>query len=202
MCVGWKWLGEKKIHVPAITDYAGWNKAPWDDKRLIKDFCGIMAEADIWVTYNGKNFDVPYLQAKLLEHGLPIMPNTPHVDLYQVVKHAIVLSRKSLANVSKFLRLHAEKTPVTGDHWKRAMCGNAKSIKYVVDHCVADVELLEEAYHKLKPLVRQHPIVMRGDTCRSCGSKDLQRRGFYMTTKKVKRRVSCKKCGAWAVVDI
>lgn len=202
LCIGWKWLGEKKVSVPAITDYKGWKKEPWNDKRLIQDFAKVMEEADVWVTYNGKRFDVPYIQAKLLIHGLTVLPNTPHVDLYQVVRHAIVLSRKSLANVAKNLKLKAEKTPVEGDHWLRAMCGNEKSIKYVVDHCIADVLLLEEAYHRLKPLVRQHPIVVRGNTCRSCGSKKVQKRGQYRTTKKLKQRTRCMDCGAWAVIDL
>lgn len=202
LCVGWKWLHEKKVHVPSIMDYKGWKRDTTNDSRLLRDFAKLMEEADILITYNGKRFDVPYLYAKFLEHGIPIPPNTAHIDLYWTAKNNLALSRKSLAVVSKHLKLNNEKTPVTGNAWKRATTGHAQSIKYVIDHCRADVLLLEEAYIKLRPLIRQHPL-MRGSTpCPSCGAEALQKRGIFVTTKKRAQRYQCQRCGSWTRRDI
>jgi hypothetical protein len=192
-------LGEKTVHVPSIMQFPGWKKDATNDKRLVKEFYDVLVSADIWVTYYGKGFDVPYFQAKLLEHGLPYLPNTPHVDLYFTVKSNLAISRKSLANVSWFLRLEAKKTPVDGRSWKRAMAGHAPSIRYVIDHCKADVLVLEEAYMKLRPLVRQHPRVGEFLLCSHCGSHKIQRRGIAMCAgAKQQQRIQCMECGAWS----
>jgi uncharacterized protein YprB with RNaseH-like and TPR domain len=198
LCIGYKWLDEDKVYIRSITDDKGWQKDPTNDKKVVKDFAKVLQEADVWVTYNGKRFDVPYMQAKLLEHDLPCLPNSPHVDLYFTAKHNIAISRKSLANVSWFLNLENKKTPVDGRTWKRAMTGHKKSIQYVEDHCDADVLLLEEAYLKLRPLVRTHPRVNGRGPCTHCGSDRLWRRGFYITTKRKNRRLQCVDCGAWS----
>lgn len=200
LCAGFRWLGEKEVFVPAISDYSGWKKEPWNDKRLVKEFSEILASADIWVTYYGKLFDVPYMQTKLLEHNLPLLPPKPHVDLYFVVKSNTTLSRKRLDNVARHLKLKSQKTPVIGDGWKKAMCGDEKSIKYVVDHCIADVKILEEAYMRLRPLVRQHPRTSLSTLCATCGGNDVQRRGTRIQGKRLVQQFCCNSCGSWGHV--
>lgn len=198
LCIGYKWLGQKKVHVPSIMDYKGWQKDTTNDKKLLQEFYKVASEADMWVTYYGKGFDVPYIQAKLLEHGLPYLPPVPHVDLYFTVKSNLALSRKSLANVSTFLQLDAKKTPVAGTVWKRATTGHGPSIRYVIDHCKADVNLLEEAYYKLRPLVRTHPRVNGYGPCNVCGSEKVQSRGYMINTlRNKKRKMQCQDCGNW-----
>lgn len=202
LCIGYKWLGEKKTHVPSIMDYPNWQKDATDDSRLLKDFLKVWLAADVIVSYNGKRFDVPYLYAKLLEHGLEIPPNLPHIDLYFTVKSNLALSRKSLANVLKHLKLDTQKTPVTGNAWKRATTGHGPSIKYVIDHCKADVLVLEEAYLKLRPLVRMHPLMKGFGPCANCGSENLASRGHIITAKKKTRRIQCRDCGSWGQREI
>lgn len=201
LCAGYKWLGEKKIYVPTIADTKRFQRDPTDDYDLVKSFAEVLREADIWVTYFGKGFDVKFMQAKMLEHGLGILPNTPHVDLYFVVKQNLALSRKSLGNVATFLNFEAAKTPVDGRTWKKAMAGSRAALKYIVDHCRADVALLEEAYLMLRPLVRQHPRVAQAiEPCRVCGGTRLQRRGLAVRVTKGERyRWHCQNCGSWMV---
>jgi len=198
LCVGYKWLGEKTVHVPSIMDYPGWRDDPTDDKRLIKDFRDILMQADMIITYNGKRFDVPFVTAKLLEHNLPLLPNIPHVDLYFTVKSNLRISRKSLQNVSYYIRSGAEKTAVEGRIWKKAQGGDKASIHYIKRHCVADVEVLERCYMKLRPLCRMHPRVNGYGTCRYCGSDKLQGRGRQVSILKgAVQRVCCADCSGW-----
>lgn len=198
LCIGYKWLGTNRVSVPSIMDYDGWRDDPTYDGHLLADFRDVYEQADMVVTYYGKGFDIKFLQAKMLEWDLGILPNTPHVDLYFTVKHNLRLSRRSLANVGYFLGLNAEKTPIEGKMWRSAQAGNHKAIKYVIDHCRADVLVLEEAYLKLRPLVRTHPRVRGWDPCRVCGSNHLQHRGPAITvTKGARHRVQCQDCGAW-----
>lgn len=199
LAVGYKWLGEKKVTVLAITDYEGFADDPTNDKQLVADFLKVYETADMTVAYNGILFDRPWLLAKCLEHSLPIPPSIPLQDPYFTVKSNLRISRKSLQNTAYFLRLSHEKTPVEGRIWKRAGAGHRPSIKYIVDHCKADVLVLEELYLYLRPLMRTHwRLGGTLDQCRFCSSKRLQSRGGIMTKNKGEvRRVKCSDCGGW-----
>jgi uncharacterized protein YprB with RNaseH-like and TPR domain len=197
-CIGWKWYGDPAVHVPSLMDYRGWNRDVTDDRKLLADFHKVLMEADMLVTYFGKGFDLKMIQSKFLEYDLPVLPSIPHVDLFFTVKSNMTLTRKSLDNVSRYLNLENEKSYVSGKIWKRAMAGHPESINYVIEHCKADVLVLEELYTKLKPLVRTHPRVAGWEPCRTCGSTKLQSRGQALTISKGTRyRIQCQDCGAW-----
>jgi uncharacterized protein YprB with RNaseH-like and TPR domain len=204
LCIGYKWYNEDYIYCPSITDYAGWKKDPSDCKKLLKlltDFKKVWDTADIVVSYFGKGFDMKFLNAKTFEYDMePLRQfNGPsHVDCFYTVKGTMALSRKSLQNVGYVGGFSAEKTPVEGKIWRRAATGHAPSIKYIIDHCYADIELLEEAYDRLKPYMKQHPRVSGYGPCRQCGSTKLEGRGYLVTQLKGKvQRIHCNNCGAW-----
>lgn len=195
LCVGYKWLGESRVYCPKI-DFTTKNHRN-AEKALFEAFLPAYEEADILVSYNGKRFDVPFLQAKALEYGYNALPNTSHVDLYWTVKHSMRISRKSLQNAGYFLGLSNEKTPVEGKIWTRATLGDPKALKYIVDHCKSDVLVLEELYMRLRSLVRGHPRVA-GNACKACGSPEIQNRGRYVTKLKgTMWRTMCTNCGSW-----
>jgi uncharacterized protein YprB with RNaseH-like and TPR domain len=198
LCIGYKWLDEKRVYIPAIQLPGGgisWNKA---EKTLVKEFIDVLKEADAIVTYNGKRYDWPALQAKALHYGFGALPNVPHIDLYYTVKSNLKISRKSLQNAAYFLNLSNEKTPVVGNLWLEAQSGNKTALREIIKHCRADVLILEELYYKIRPLVRTHPRVNGYGNCRYCGSKALNSRGKQITkTKNPQRRVQCQSCGGW-----
>src|SRR5271165_5104007 len=128
LCCGYKWLGEKRVYVPAINDYESFDKDKTDDKQLIADFIEVYNSADINVTYFGTGFDRKWLTAKALEYRLGIPANIPMIDLYYTVKSNFAISRKSLQNVGYYLGLSNEKTPVEGKIWRSAATGHEPSI--------------------------------------------------------------------------
>lgn len=198
LCIGYKWYGEPEVYVPSLMSYKGWTKDVTDDRKLVTAFHKTLMEADMLVTYFGKGFDIKMIQSKFLEYGLPVIPNIPHVDLFFTVKSNMTLTRKSLDNVSHYLGLNNEKTHLDGKTWKKAMAGHVDSMNYVIEHCKADVLVLEELYTKLRPMVRVHPRVAEYGSCNNCGSNHLQRRGYALTTTQGKRvRAQCQDCGAW-----
>ena len=199
LCIGYKWIGDKKPTVLSIMDYDGWQENVTDDKRLIETFHKVMMESQMYISFYGKDFDLKWLNSKFLEYGLPILPSTAHVDLYYTAKGNLNLSRKSLDNLSKFLGLKKKKYYVEGAIWKLARVGKPDAIKKLIDHCAADVEITEEAYYKLRGFVRQHPRINGYWTCRVCGSNRLQSRGKELTTTKgTMIRFKCTDCGSWS----
>ena len=63
------------------------------------------------------------------------------------------IGSRKLASVQQFLQLQNEKTGLDWDVWKRAMRGDKKAMKQVVQHCEIDVAALAEAYWRLLPSV-------------------------------------------------
>lgn len=197
LAFGYKWYGDKEAKVLSISDYPRYKKDRVDDSALLKEAQKVLEEADMWVTWYGSQYDVPFLQTRMLYHKLGVLPGTPHVDLLFQSRAKLKMHSNRLAAVTDFFGLHS-KTPVLGDHWIRAIAGYQDSLKYVVDHCKDDVEALEDAYTLYRPMVRTHPRIKGWLPCRVCGSKNLQSRGAVLTTTKgMKYRFRCSDCGSW-----
>ncbi|MDE2098147.1 MAG: ribonuclease H-like domain-containing protein [Patescibacteria group bacterium] len=198
LAAGFKFLGEKKVTVLSIGDFHSGNFRA-REKALVQKFVDVLSSADISVTHNGQRYDHPWINAKCLEHGIPLPPPIPQVDTLQIArKHLKAVSRKRLDTLSYYLGTSEEKTPVEGKIWVDAAIGDRKALKYIIDHCRADVLVLEEVYLRLRPLLLGHPRVAGWGPCRHCGSERLQRRGqAYSSAKGPQARVQCQDCGGW-----
>lgn len=166
---------------------------PTDDKDLCRRIRKVMLDADIWIGYYSKGFDLKFIQAKLGEHRLGYLPpmGRAHVDLFYAAKSAFALSRKSLGNVSYHLGVEGSKTPVEGRIWKKAMVGNKEALRYIVEHNKADVSLTWNLYRELLPLMPGHAFVGNKTYCNRC-DQPMQRRGLARTaTVKDQFRFSC-----------
>lgn len=201
LCMAWKHLGESKVHCISIDQTASFAKDPTSDKLLVQAAAKALADSDIVVGWYSSRFDWPFLQSRLLTHGLPSMPPTPHVDLWRTAKYQMKLNSNRLASVSEFLGLE-EKTPIRSREWIRAMSGHRKSIKYVIDHCKQDIVVLEQAYLRMRPVIKGHPNVNvatgKQDACPICGQARLQSRGYLIATVNKTQRFHCQACGGWS----
>lgn len=199
VAVGYKWLGEKKTHVLTIGDFDAKNFRQ-REKALVKKFAGILASADISITHNGQRYDHPWMNAKMLEYRLGVLPPIPQVDTLQIArKHLRAVSRKRLDTLAYYLGTREEKSPVEGRIWVDAAVGSKSALRYIVTHVRKDVEVLEEVYMLLRPLLLGHPRVSGyGLECRYCGFAPVQRRGYgYSSTKGRQIQVWCPSCGGW-----
>lgn len=202
LAAGYKWLGEKRSHVLTIGDFDASNFRA-KEKALVKAFAEVLDSADISVTHNGQRYDHPWINAKMREHrltknGAPwYLKAIPQVDTLQIArKHLKAVSRKRLDTLSSYLGTYAEKTPVEGHIWVDAAMGRKSALKYIIDHCRADVAVLEEVYLILRPLLVGHPRVQGFGPCRYCGSYNLERRGYaYSSNRGPQIHLVCRDCG-------
>lgn len=203
LCAGWKFWEEPGFHVVSVGDFPKLLKSdPTNDKEVVRSICGILAASDIIVTWYGARFDVPFLNSRLIAHGLDPLPPVPHIDLWRVARYKLRLHSNRLASVADFLELPS-KTPLTPKIWIRAMAGHPASLDYIKDHCQRDVEVLELAYEKLRHLVVSHPNVTLAEplaepACPFCGSTELQKRGWNYARVSRKQRYFCASCRAWS----
>lgn len=197
LCASWKWEGKKKVHHAVITDTPTFKKDPTNDAWIVEQLRPELEKADLVVFHYGSRFDYPFLQTRALTHGLMLLPRIKWVDTWRVARDNLKLGSNRLANIAKVLGLE-EKTALSPPIWIKAMAGDKKSIKYVVDHCDQDVRVLEQVYHKIKGLRYDNPSLRPdGDGCPTCGSDNVHRRGSVRTVKKEMYKWQCRDCGHW-----
>lgn len=197
LCIGWKWLDEKAVHVKSIHDIPG--KHPLDDTELVRWFIAeVWNKADIAVGWYSTGHDEPFLLTRAIVHGLHPAANVTHLDLWGKVWKRFKFSRNSLDNVSRHLGI-GEKYYSPPQDFERVLWGDKAAMKRIVKHCRVDVELTEKAYLKFRSFIKAHPrVTFKGWECRVCGNKKLQRRGYqYSAAKGRQVRVQCQSCYAW-----
>lgn len=127
---------------------------PIDDSKLVVAIRDELENYNMVVTWNGKGFDKPFLNARLAYHGeRPWQPQF-HLDMmYYAAGGSTRIGSRKLVNVQKFFGLGESKTEITWNDWQRAATLNTDAMNEVAHHCAQDVKVLEEAYWKLLPFV-------------------------------------------------
>ena len=193
LCMGWKELGKKTVHVESISDH---NDGTWMDDGPLVDRCArILEQADMWVTYNGIKCDVPFLQTRLLLNHKPLLPPVAHKDVYYTVRHKLKMSRSSLLAIQQAMESQSKKTPVRLLQWLKAVCKkDKKALAEIEEHCKNDVLVLEERYLELRPLLLSHPRLYGYGVCNKCGGELLKNKIYHTSSKQSKITLQCKSC--------
>jgi uncharacterized protein YprB with RNaseH-like and TPR domain len=200
LCIGYKFLGDPQVHVPTILD--GRKRGSMlDDKRLVERFAKIYNHCDYSVGHYSSRFDLPMVRSKLLKWGLPPLQPKPHIDTWWIARRELKLHSNRLAVLQDFLGCKAAKTPLKPDDWIQAAHGSKEALAYIVEHCHADVLVLEEVFLKLRPLAKEEPSRALfgpiGDGCITCGSTHVTRQGFKIAKTRRYQQWQCQACGKW-----
>jgi len=194
ICFAAKWLGE-----PArATRFWSVN----DGKQvMVAEAHGLLDEADIICTWNGRKFDIPHLNREFLEGGLK--PPSPYrqVDLCEVVKKQFRFPSNKLQYVSTTLGMRGKVQHAGHRLWVQCMAGDPAAWKKMETYNKQDVILLDGLYRRLQPWIPGHPSwasFLEEDVCPKCGSPKLQKRGFAYTQQSVFQRYQCQGCGGWS----
>jgi uncharacterized protein YprB with RNaseH-like and TPR domain len=201
----YKKIGDKKVSVLRIDDYKLHKRDCTNDYMLVRDLVDVLSSADMLVGHYSTRFDLPFVNSRALYHKLDLVAPVPHVDTWRVARNGLKLNSNRLASIAEFLG-NKQKTPILNTQWLRAMAGHQKSIDYVVQHCIADIEVLEETYMTIRPLAKDHPNVNimggkspDGIVCPVCGvAGKMQRRGYRTARVARSQRFHCTSCGAWS----
>lgn len=130
----------------------------WDDLPLAVKLRDTLQEYQIIVSWNGLQFDIPFLNSRLLlggEKGITsaFFGKARHKDLLQIARKSLATHSKRLDSVAKFFEFDNQKTPLEPKLWVAAAGGCSVSLDSIVEHCIADVLVLEEAFEKMKNLL-------------------------------------------------
>ncbi len=102
-------------------DYPPWLR-PVDEPGLLRAFWVLAAQAEVVVSFNGRNFDVPFLLNRSLLHGVParvdLLGNPynlrPHLDLYRLLQPGRALGPAGLDVLCWALGLESPKGTLDG----------------------------------------------------------------------------------------
>lgn len=195
LSIGWKFNDEPKAHVIDIGQYPG--KTVNDDSALLKAFEPVWNAADLVVHHFGDFYDVPFLQTRRLIHKMKPMAAVATVDTWRIAKKKLKFGSNRLARIEDALRCPYHKTPVKLSVWADARCGDRKALKYIVEHNLKDVLVLEWIYNRIRAVWPQHPtLVPQTDamTCPIDGARTRSRGRVLCATHSYQRRV-CLRCG-------
>jgi DNA polymerase elongation subunit (family B) len=147
---------------PKIYRYDEMHCRPGHEKRLLQAILDELGQYDLWIGHNAEKFDFAFLKSRATILGLPF-PYQPFIyDTAAAFRRIGLLTTRNpvtgrpkanLDHVVDFFGLQQKKTPIyPREHWKTVWESGKNrelAMKYLVDHCVSDVEMNEEIYWKL-----------------------------------------------------
>lgn len=193
-----KWRGEDEVFSAAVTSREATKQ---NDKRITRQLGNLISEADIVIAHNLDRFDLPKINTRLLYHGLEPLAPVKQIDTLKLAKKAFRVTYNRLDYLGEFLGV-GKKLKTDFALWQRAYFGDADAIDEMLTYNLQDVVLLEAVFERMLPYVSRLPrmVVPEYDeqhACPTCGSEDLQKRGFYSTNVSLFQRFQCNNCGRY-----
>lgn len=173
----------------------------WDDGQvgMAEAAKSLLEEADAVVTYNGDRYDLPKIRGEILLAGLTPPPPVPSIDVIRTVK-SFGFNMNRLAYIGPLLKIGGKIKHEGFGLWKDVMDGKESAQKKMRRYCIQDVRLLARLYHKVRPFIKTHPHLGKdAHECGNCGSKTVQKRGYYRSKFFITQRLKCNTCGAWSL---
>ena len=192
MCWAAKWLDAPEVHFSSVYHNG--------QIAMLQSIRDMLAEADVVIHFNGKAFDIPTLNREFLIYGL--VPPAPYkqVDLMLVAKDKFRFVSNKLDHIAQELDC-GKKHDTSFDLWVKCMSNDPDAWVQMENYNIQDVMLLERVYKKMIPWITKGPnIAVYADgapVCPSCGSVEVERRGYTYTTVGKFQRYHCTSCGAW-----
>lgn len=192
LCFSAKWVG-----TPATMFYSRWDHG---HAEMVRTAHHLLDNADAVLHFNGKSFDIPYLNKEFLLAGFT--PPSPYaqIDLYTTVKKRFRFPSNKLDYVSRVMGFEGKKTHEGHELWVKVIAGDKDAQKRMRAYNEQDVVLLEQMYEKLLPWIPGHPnraLIDGWGKCSGCGSPDLIERESSFTAMSGFRRFQCLRCGTW-----
>ncbi len=194
-----KWLFNEEVYSDRLTSKEATDQ---DDKRISKTIWGLLDKADIIIAHNANKFDVKRLNTRFLLNGLNPPMSYQVIDTLDHARRRFNISSNKLDYINQLLGLNRKMDTGGFELWANCMKGDVKALKKMEEYNIADVEILEETYLRIRPWIQPHPnmgLFIDEDitACPTCGSSEIQFHGkSYATTANLYDAFRCLKCGS------
>ncbi len=130
------------------------------EEEILRSFWALALSCPLLVSFNGRRFDVPFLQVRSAVHGIPVpvdllgnrynRRNNPHLDLVEVVtSFGLLRGPASLDACCHAFGIPTPKGDLDGSQVARAY--EEGRIEEIARYNLADVEATRALYFKLEP---------------------------------------------------
>ena len=146
LCWTWKELGKKEVVIRATPKGYGVGYV-----ESLKDLRELLDDIDIVVHYNGRRFDIPFVNKEFLKYGIPPYSPIMHVDLWNATHRAFNFERSRLAYVTRILKQYKRMSTRKGESGGfegalACMRGDKKAMREMVKYNKLDVITTEEYF--------------------------------------------------------
>jgi len=213
LSVAYKWLGQKKIEFIGLNQSPDFQQgqcpscATPDDRFVVERTHFLLDAADVAVAHNGDRFDIRKVNARFLAHDLgPVSPFSS-IDTLKEHRRYFKEPQHSLSEIGRQLGIGEKEVHTGFDLWRRCMDGDPSAWRDMKKYNVRDVQLLEDAYLKIRPWIgtpgkAAHPNVGHWEpgtayVCPKCGHDRVHRRGTHRTSFSEFQVFHCQGCGGY-----
>ena len=129
------------------------------EKEMLLDIKDCIDGFDVLAGYYSTKFDSPMLRTRMLYHGIIPFEKIKHLDVYYTVKRIINTTSRRMERIGDLLRTNMmpdlpQKTKLDINEWIKVVHSRDRnSLGYIVDHCIADVDMLEGIINEIKPFL-------------------------------------------------
>jgi uncharacterized protein YprB with RNaseH-like and TPR domain len=128
-----------------------------DDRGLCVWLRKELEKYDILVAWYGSQFDLAYINARLIIHGERPIADRMFLDpIYKARggRYGLKMGGSKLKTVAKALRLSTEKPDVEWETFRLAGYGDPDALAEVRHRSHEDVYILRDIFHRFKPMIR------------------------------------------------
>lgn len=193
LSVGYKWLGEKKIHCVSRRKFK-------KEKDLVLFTWDLFDKAEIIIAHNGDDFDIKKVRAKFGLYRLTPPSPSRSIDTKKIAKKYLNLPSYSLNDICDYLGIGKKKETGGYSLWEDCMLGKESAFLKMEKYNRQDVVLLEKVYLELRRWIQNQPALSVSTdkrNCPNCDSNKVIKRGFGYLRSGKKQRWQCEECGSW-----
>ena len=195
ICISYKWQYEDKVHT------LDWRCG---EKQMLKDFIKILGEADEVIGHNGDKFDLRFLRARCLYHGVLMFPTYRTLDTLKKSRSSFLFASNALNYLLKYTEVGSKVEHEGMPMWKKCVEGDPEeseeALQKMIEYCEGDVIGLADYYAVISPFITHNNnfAVLTGGNkwdCPECGSKHVQLHHTYTTAMGIiRRQMKCNDC--------
>lgn len=204
LCIAYKDLNEKKVHIIKAWDYPEWNDSVNSDIPVLEAFRKVVESATGLVSHNGKKFDYKFLQTRYLIRNLAKLPPVAHMDTRQLAKRHFSLIGNKLDDLAEALGTTKKIENGGWDLWVKSHKRDPAALNLMAKYCKGDVLALDQIAKRLlaydSHLPNKNLFFEEGNRCPRCGSLSVQKRGIETTRTTTYHRLFCNDCRGWSKI--
>ena len=152
---------EAAEQLESTSDDGLFKYAGCDEPTMLREFWEMVAKFDLFVSFNGRSFDAPFLSVRSAIHGLSPSKNLlgyrysmdTHVDLLEILTFQGAISRDQTPNLHGACIAFGIPSPkseeihgyAVGDLYRQGR------VRETADYCRRDVEATGALYRRLEP---------------------------------------------------